>query len=161
MELKGLSERAEKLIISCGYGKQRIMSEDSIAECFAFFEEEGYRIWDDLRDIINDFYMLSIGKRSRFEGDKLVITENADIDNKMVIYPESIYDAARPFGQLSEALGDYIVPLGLINDDYAALGESGRVYIISDEVYTAGESWTDFLNNFAVNFKNNGLIKKS
>ena len=40
MELNGLSERARKLIESCGYGKPHFMSEDDVAERQAFFEEE-------------------------------------------------------------------------------------------------------------------------
>ena len=147
MELNGLSERAEKLIKSCGYGRQRFMSEDSLTECFAFYEEEGYRVSDNARDIINDFYMLSIGKHGQF-----IVTENGDIENKMVVYPENIYEAAHLFKQLSDGMNDYIIPLGLINDDFIAIGESGKIYIIADDVFVAGESWTDFLNNFADNF---------
>lgn len=152
MELNGLSERAEKLIKSCGYGRQRFMSEDSLTECFAFYEEEGYRVSDNVRDIINDFYMLSIGKHSQFENGQFIVTENGDIENKMVVYPENIYEAAHLFKQLSDGMNDYIIPLGLINDDFIAIGESGKIYIIADDVFVAGESWTDFLNNFADNF---------
>ncbi|MBP1546483.1 MAG: SUKH-3 domain-containing protein [Oscillospiraceae bacterium] len=152
MELNGLSDRAEKLIISCGYGRQRFMSEDSMSECMAFFDEEGYRLSEQAKEIINDFYMLSIGKHGQFCDGKFVITENEDIENKMVVYPENIYDAAHLFKQLSDAMKDYIVPLGLINDDFFAIGESGKVYIIADDVFVAGESWVDFLNNFADNF---------
>lgn len=36
MELNGLSERARKLIESCGYGKPHFMSEDDVAERQAF-----------------------------------------------------------------------------------------------------------------------------
>lgn len=152
MELNGLSERARKLIESCGYGKQRFMSEDSIEECYAFYDEEGYRVSDTVKEIINDFYMLSIGKHGQFENGQFIITENGDIENKMVVYPENIYEAAHLFKQLSEGMNDYIIPLGLINDDFIAIGESGRIYIIADDVFIAGESWTDFLNNFADNF---------
>ena len=151
MELNGLSERAEKLIKSCGYGRQRFMSEDSLTECFAFYEEEGYRVSDNVRDIINDFYMLSIGKHGQFENGQFIVTENGDIENKMVVYPENIYEAAHLFKQLSDGMNDYIIPLGLIND-FIAIGESGKIYIIADDVFVAGESWTDFLNNFADNF---------
>ena len=152
MELIGLSERARKLIDSCGYGKERLMSEDSIAECMTFFEEEGYRVFDTARDIINDFYMLSIGKHGQFENGQFIITENGDIENKMVVYPENIYEAAHLFKQLSDGMNDYIIPLGLINDDFIAIGESGKIYIISDDVFIAGNSWVEFLNNFADNF---------
>lgn len=152
MELNGLSDRARKLIDSCGYGKQRFMSEDSLEECFAFFDEEGYRVSETAREIINDFYNLSIGKHGQFENGQFVVTENQDIENKMVVYPENIYDAAHLFKQLSDAMKDYIIPLGLINDDFIAVGESGRIYIIADDVFIAGESWVDFLNNFADNF---------
>lgn len=152
MELTGLSQRASELIESCGYGKPRFMSEDSIAECYAFFEEEGYKVSDTVKEIIDSFYMLSIGKRGKFEGDKFIITVNEDIENKMVVYPENIYDAAHLFKQLSDAMNDYIVPLGLINDDFIAIGDSGKVYIIADDVLVGGESWVDFLNNFADNF---------
>lgn len=147
-----LTERAEKLIRSCGYGRQRFMSEDSAAECMAFYEEEGYRVSDTVKEIIDGFYMLSLGKRGQFRDGKFVITENEDIENKMVVYPENIYDAAELFGQLSKAMNDYIVPLGLINNDFFAAGDSGRIYIIGDDVFTAGDSWEDFLNNFADNF---------
>lgn len=156
MELNGLSQRARELIGSCGYGKKRMMSEDSLDECFAFYDEEGYRVSEELREIINDFYMLSIGKRGKFEGDRFVITENEDIENKMVVYPENIYDAAPLFIKLSEAMGDYIVPLGLINNDYIAYGQSGKVYVIGDDVFVGGSSWVEFLNNFANNFKSLG-----
>ena len=49
MELNGLSERARKLIESCGYGKPHFMSEDDVAERQAFFEEEGYTVSDRQR----------------------------------------------------------------------------------------------------------------
>ena len=62
MELNGLSERARKLIESCGYGKPHFMSEDDVAERQAFFEEEGYTVSDEAKEIIDNFYMLSIGK---------------------------------------------------------------------------------------------------
>lgn len=152
MELKGLSERAKKLIMSCGYGKPRFMSEDSLSECMAFFEEEGYRVSDNVKNIIDDFYNMSIGRHGKFVNGDFVITENGDIENKMVVYPENIYDAAHLFKQLSDAMKDYIVPLGLINDDFIAVGDSGKVYVIADDVFVAGESWVDFLNNFADNF---------
>lgn len=128
------------------------MSEDSIAECYAFFEEEGYRVSENAREIIDDFYMLSIGKRGKFEGEKFIITQNSDIENKMIVYPENIYEAAHLFKQLSEAMNDYIIPLGLINDDFIAIGESGKIYIIADDVFVGGNNWVDFLNNFADNF---------
>ncbi len=152
MDLNGLSERAAALIKSCGYGKQRLMSEDSIAECMAFYEEEGYKVSDEVREIIDGFYMLSIGKHGTFRDGSFVITENEDIENKMVVYPENIYEASHLFEQLSRAVNDYVIPLGLINDDYIAIGESGKIYIIADDVFVAGNSWTDFLNNFADNF---------
>lgn len=152
MDLQGLSERAEKLIESCGYGRQRFISEDSLDECFAFYDEEGYRVSDEVREIIEGFYMLSIGKHGRFDGGQFVITENGDIENKMVVYPENIYEAAPLFKQLSDAMHDYIVPLGLINDDYFAIGDSGKIYIIADDVFIGGNSWVEFLNNFADNF---------
>lgn len=157
MNLDGLSERAKQLIDSCGYGRQRFMSEDSLAECFAFYDEEGYKISPDVKEIVEEFYMLSIGKRGQFRDGVFTVTENEDIENKMVVYPENIYDAAHLFGQLSKAVSDYIVPLGLINNDFFAIGDSGKVYIISDDVFEAGKSWVDFLNNFADNFK--GIAK--
>ena len=152
MDLSGLSERALALINSCGYGKLRLMSEDSIDECMAFYEEEGYRVSDEVKEIIDGFYMLSIGKHGTFKDGTFIITENQDIENKMVVYPENIYEAAHLFKKLSDAMGDYIVPLGLINDDFIAIGDSGKIYIIADDVFIAGNSWTDFLNNFADNF---------
>lgn len=152
MDISLLTERAAALIKSCGYGKQRLLSENSIDECMAFFEEEGYRVSDTAKEIISDFYMLSIGKRGRYENGTFVITENNDIENKMVVYPENIYDAAHLFKQLSEGMNDYIIPLGLINDDFIAAGESGKIYIIADDVFIAGNSWAEFLNNFADNF---------
>lgn len=152
MKLDTLSERAKSLIISCGYGRERIMSEDSLEECFNFFEEEGYRLFPEAREIITDFYMLSLGKLGQFRNGVFEITENADIENKMVVYPENIYDAAPLFEKLSKALSDYIIPLGLMGEDFIAIGESGRIYIISDDIFIGGESWTDFLNNFAGNF---------
>ena len=96
--------------------------------------------------------MLSIGKHGQFENGHFIVTENGDIENKMVVYPENIYEAAHLFKQLSDGMNDYIIPLGLINDDFIAIGESGKIYIIADDVFVAGESWTDFLNNFADNF---------
>ncbi|MCM1523746.1 MAG: SUKH-3 domain-containing protein [Ruminococcus sp.] len=153
MELNGLTERARRLIDSCGYGRRRLISEDSLEECFAFYEEEGYKLTPEVREIVEDFYMISIGKRGQFRDGVFTVTENGDIENKMVVYPENIYDAAHLFKQLSDALGDNIVPLGLINDDFFAIGNSGRVYIIADDVFAAGESWVDFLNNFADNFR--------
>ena len=152
MDLSGLSERALALINSCGYGKQRLMSEDSIDECMAFYEEEGYRVSNEVKEIIDGFYMLSIGKHGTFKDGTFVITENKDIENKMVVYPENIYEAAHLFKKLSDAMEDYIIPLGLINDDFIAIGDSGKIYIIADDVFIAGNSWTDFLNNFADNF---------
>ena len=130
MELNGLSERARKLIESCGYGKPHFMSEDDVAERQAFFEEEGYTVSDEAKEIIDNFY----------------------IENKLVVYPENIYDAAHLFKQLSDAVGDYIIPLGLINNDFIAIGSSGKIYIIGDDVYVGGNSWVEFLNNFADNF---------
>ena len=94
MELNGLSERARKLIESCGYGKPHFMSEDDVAERQAFFEEEGYTVSDEAKEIIDNFYMLSIGKHGTFKDGTFVITENDDIENKLVVYPENIYDAA-------------------------------------------------------------------
>lgn len=152
MDMSKLTPRASALITSCGYGKARFMSEDSLEECFNFFEEEGYRLFPEAQEIINGFYMLSLGKRGQFKGDKFEITENADIENKMVVYPENIYDAAPLFEKLSKALSDYIIPLGLMGEDFLAIGESGRIYIISDDVFIGGECWEDFLNNFADNF---------
>ena len=93
MELNGLSERARKLIESCGYGKPHFMSEDDVAERQAFFEEEGYTVSDEAKEIIDNFYMLSIGKHGTFKDGTFVITENDDIENKLVVYPENIYDA--------------------------------------------------------------------
>lgn len=135
MELNGLSERARKLIESCGYGKPHFMSEDDVAERQAFFEEEGYTVSDEAKEIIDNFYMLSIGKHGTFKDGTFVITENDDIENKLVVYPENIYDAAHLFKQLSDAVGDYIIPLGLINNDFIAIGSSGKIYIIGDDVY--------------------------
>lgn len=152
MDMDKLSERARALIYSCGYGRQRFMSEDSVEECFNFYEEEGYTVTDTLREIINGFYMMSIGKLGQFENGVFIVKENADIVNKMVVYPENIYDAAPLFGQLSKAVGDTVVPLGLLNEDYLAIGDSGRIYIIGDDVFIGGESWEEFLNNFADNF---------
>lgn len=152
MELNGLSERARKLIESCGYGKPHFMSEDDVAERQAFFEEEGYTVSDEAKEIIDNFYMLSIGKHGTFKDSTFVITENDDIENKLVVYPENIYDAAHLFKQLSDAVGDYIIPLGLINNDFIAIGSSGKIYIIGDDVYVGGNSWVEFLNNFADNF---------
>lgn len=158
MDHDKLTDRARRLIMSCGYGKQRFMSEDSVAECMAFYEEEGYRVSDEVKDIIDGFYMMSIGKRGRFENGSFVITENGDIENKMVVYPENIYDASVQFTQLSQAMNDYIVPLGLINNDFFAIGDSGKIYVIADDVFIAGDSWEDFLNNFADNFSRDGGI---
>ena len=135
MELNGLSERARKLIESCGYGKPHFMSEDDVAERQAFFEEEGYTVSDEAKEIIDNFYMLSIGKHGTFKDGTFVI-----------------YDAAHLFKQLSDAVGDYIIPLGLINNDFIAIGSSGKIYIIGDDVYVGGNSWVEFLNNFADNF---------
>ncbi|MDE6594020.1 MAG: SUKH-3 domain-containing protein [Oscillospiraceae bacterium] len=160
MDLSKLTVRAKALIDSCGYGRERIMSEDSLDECFAFFEEEGYRVFPEAREIIENFYMISIGKRGQFRGERFEITENSDIENKMVVYPENIYDAAALFGQLSKAVNDYVIPLGLMGEDYIAIGESGKIYIISEEVYIGGENWTDFLNNFAENFKGTDSLKE-
>ncbi len=152
MNLEGISARAQKLIDSCGYGKQRFMSEDSIDECMAFYAEEGYKVSDTVKEIIDDFYMLTIGRHGKYEGDKFVITENEDIENKMIVYPENIYDAAHLFGKLSRAMNDYIVPLGLINSDFFAIGDSGKIYVIADDVFIGGNTWVEFLNNFADNF---------
>ncbi|MCM1578916.1 MAG: SUKH-3 domain-containing protein [Ruminococcus sp.] len=157
MDLTALTPRAKALIDSCGYGKSRLMSEDSLEECFAFFEEEGYRLFPEAVEIIENFYMLSVGKRGQFRGERFEITENSDIENKMVVYPENIYDAAGLFSQLSKAVGDYIIPLGLMGEDYIAMGESGKIYIISEEVYIGGDSWAEFLNNIAANFKGETL----
>ncbi len=155
MDLSGLSQRAQELINSCGYGKQRFMAEDSIDECFAFYNEEGYKVSENVREIINEFYNITIGKRGQYINGLFTITDNADIENKMVVYPENIYDAAELFGQLSAAMKDYIVPLGVINSDFFAIGDSGKVYVISDDVWIGGDNWIDFLNNFADNFSSN------
>lgn len=153
MDLSGITPKAMEVITACGYGRERFMSgEEFIREPFEFYEEEGYRVSDTAADIINDFYMIQVGKLSKYEDEKLVITDNEFLENKFVVYPENIYEAGELFDKLGKAVGDYIIPLGVINSDYLAIGESGKIYIISDEVYIGGESWVDFLNNFAENF---------
>lgn len=152
MELKGITDKALEVITQCGYGKTGMFrTQEFLGEPLAFYEEEGYNVSSELMDIIGGFYMLTVGRRGTLVNGVFTATKNAFLENNFVVYPENIYDAAELFKKLGSSVGDTIVPLGLLNDDYIALGNSGKVYIISDEVYIGGESWVDFLNNFAEN----------
>jgi len=152
LELQGITDKALSVITECGYGKEHLfITDEFMSEPFAFYEEEGYRVDNSLREIITDFYMINVGKRGVLSDGVFTPTKNAFLENTFTVCPENIYDAYPLFEKLGNAVEDKIVPLGLINDDYIAYGESGRVYIIGDNVFVGGETWVDFLNNFAEN----------